>query len=69
MNSIKKILGIIFIFLIGIIVSCGEQNTQSNNDKIKIICTTDVISEAISNILPLNFDVQSLMGPGVDPHT
>ncbi len=69
MNSIIKIPGIIFICLIGITLSCGEQNLQSNKDKIKIICTTDVISEAIKNILPPNFDVQSLMGPGVDPHT
>lgn len=49
-------------------MSCGEKNNPSNNN-INIICTTGVIAEAIGNILPPNFDVTSLMGPGVDPHT
>ncbi|MBB79295.1 MAG: manganese transporter [Crocinitomicaceae bacterium] len=64
----KKIQFSILIFLLAILISCGEVNYQKNQ-KIKVICTTGVIADAISNILPSNFEVKSLMGPGVDPHT
>jgi manganese/zinc/iron transport system substrate-binding protein len=50
-----------------LLFSCGEKNAPSNQ-KIKVTCTTGLIAEAISNILPQNFDISSLMGPGVDPH-
>ena len=56
-----------YIFLISILSSCSETNTKVNNKKI-VICTTGVIADAISNILPSNFEVTALMGPGVDPH-
>lgn len=56
-----------YIFLISILSSCSETNTTVNNKKI-VICTTGVIADAISNILPSNFEVTALMGPGVDPH-
>lgn len=46
--------------------SCGDE--QQSNKK-TILCTTNVIADAISNIVPPSFEVVSLMGPGVDPHT
>jgi len=66
MNLIKKSSLSVFILLLPILLGCGE---KKENKKIKIICTTGVIADAISNILPPNFEVSSLMGPGVDPHT
>ncbi|MAW66285.1 MAG: manganese transporter [Flavobacteriales bacterium] len=64
--SLKQIS--IFFVIIGTAISCNQKNI-SQSEKTKVICTTGVISDAISNILPLNFEVTALMGPGVDPHT
>ena len=56
-----------FILIIGLLLSCGDNKPLS--EKKTVICTTNVIADAISNILPPDFEVKSLMGPGVDPHT
>lgn len=56
------------VLLIAFLLSCRENNI-SKSEKIKVICTTGVIADAIDNILPDDFKVTSLMGPGVDPHT
>ncbi len=56
-------------FLTISLLSCGGNSDYSDNKKIKVICTTGVIADAIQKILPPNFEVTSLMGPGVDPHT
>lgn len=49
--------------------SCGEPGQDLNSDRTQVICTTGLIADAIKNILPKSFEVKSLMGPGVDPHT
>ena len=68
--TLKNIIKIcFFIFLTTTIFSCAEKSNSSNNSNIKVICTTDVIADAINKILPPNFEVNCLMGPGVDPHT
>ena len=59
----------LFSFLTISLLSCGGNSDYSDNKKIKVICTTGVIADAIQKILPPNFEVTSLMGPGVDPHT
>lgn len=56
-------------FLTISLLSCEGNSDYSDNKKIKVICTTGVIADAIQKILPPNFEVTSLMGPGVDPHT
>ena len=58
----------VFFVIIGSVLSCTQKNV-SPNEKTTVICTTGVISDAIGNILPNNFEVIALMGPGVDPHT
>ncbi len=62
---------IYFVLLISsvLLISCGESKSESYSSKTKVICTTGVIADAIDNILPPSFEVKSLMGPGVDPHT
>ena len=62
---------IYFVLLISsvLLISCSESKSESSSSKTKVICTTGVIANAIENILPPNFEVKSLMGPGVDPHT
>lgn len=63
-------LGYWFIILMStiLLLSCGEK-TISTKEKTQVICTTGVIADAMKNILPASFEVNTLMGPGVDPHT
>lgn len=49
-----------------VVFACN--NPQKSNKK-QVICTTGLIADAVQNILPKEFEVSSLMGPGVDPHT
>jgi len=69
MNFKKTIKIFLLSFLTASLLCCAEKNNSSSNKKIKVICTTGVIADAIHKILPSNFEVISLMGPGVDPHT
>lgn len=41
----------------------------TNSNTVKIVCTTNIIGNAIQNIVPPNFEIKTLMGPGVDPHS
>jgi manganese/zinc/iron transport system substrate-binding protein len=56
----------IFILSIFFIGSCGPE--RPDNDKIKVVTTTSILSDICMNILPNHFQVEGLMGPGVDPH-
>lgn len=60
---LKILIALLFIY------SC----TLSNNEeklKIKILATTSIIKDYLDNILPNSeFEVNYLMGPGIDPHT
>ncbi len=68
--SLKNIVKICFFsFLTTTLCSCKENSNPTDNSKIKVICTTDVIADAMRKILPPNYNVDCLMGPGVDPHT
>lgn len=50
-----------------IIVACGNEGKKADHKT--VICTTGTIADAMENILPPSFEVKTLMGPGVDPHT
>lgn len=62
---------VVFVLISSLILfSCsGDPSGNNSSDKTQVICTTGVIADAMSNILPPAFEVKSLMGPGVDPHT
>lgn len=48
----------------------SQQNLyQKNCHKIKIVCTTTLIADAIKHIAGESVECITLMGPGVDPHT
>lgn len=53
------VLSIIFLW------SCS---TDKKVEEKTIVCTTSIIEDVTKNILPSNFEVIALMGPGVDPH-
>ena len=52
-------LSLLFLF------SCASNNLVEEKN---IVCTTSIIYDVTKNIVPNNFRVTSLMGPGVDPH-
>ena len=49
---------------------CKQQqpNERDPEQKIRIVATTGMIQDAVSNIAGKHADVVALMGPGVDPH-
>ena len=55
----------IFLFL-GQFYGCSPASTD--NGKLKIVCTTGIIEDALINMYGEVADVKAIMGPGVDPH-
>jgi manganese/zinc/iron transport system substrate-binding protein len=49
-----------------LLFSCGEPEVKRT--KPYIVTTTGMIADAVKNITDTLFDVEALMGPGVDPH-
>lgn len=49
-------------------VGCNSADTDLSKRKIKVVCTTGMISDLVKNIGGERVDVFGLMGPGVDPH-
>lgn len=52
----------------GLLTGCANQNTNDANALPKIVTTTGMLADAVANIVGDSANVQSLMGPGVDPH-
>lgn len=61
-----KILPLILFLVIGL-TRCNQNDTV-NSGKPKIVVTTGMIGDIVSNIGGDSIDVTALMGPGVDPH-
>lgn len=61
-----------FVFFAFLIFSIGQffgcSPSQTENGKLKIVCTTGIIEDALINMYGEVADVQAIMGPGVDPH-
>jgi len=56
----------ISIFLVGLLsFSCNPKNEEQLTG---IVTTTSILSDIVKNIVPKSINVESLMGPGVDPH-
>ncbi len=67
MSNMKRILFTLLLSISSLFFSCSETQ-KSGNEKIKVIATTGIIGDVLINLLDSNFEVISLMGPGVDPH-
>ncbi|MGE6752340.1 metal ABC transporter solute-binding protein, Zn/Mn family [Rossellomorea sp. NPDC071047] len=66
---LMALVGMIIILAAGLILSgCGATTTGTKNDKIVVTTTIGQIGDAVKNIGGEHVEVQSLMGPGVDPH-
>lgn len=59
---------IIFLLFTSIGLTNCSQNETSESGKQKIVVTTGMIGDIISNIVGDSLEVTALMGPGVDPH-
>jgi manganese/zinc/iron transport system substrate-binding protein len=63
MYRIPLVLSLILLF------ACGEKiDKDSENKPFKIVCTTGMLGDAVQHLAGEQAEVQSLMGPGVDPH-
>lgn len=66
---LMALIGMILILAAGLILSgCGATTTGTKNDKLVVTTTIGQIGDAVKNIGGEHVEVQSLMGPGVDPH-
>jgi len=60
----KKIL--LFLLFLSLFACQNEQKTE--NKRLRIVCTTSMIADALQNITADSAQVIALMGAGVDPH-
>lgn len=56
----------IIAFLLPVLIACKSDNVSN---KRLLVCSTSIIASCISEIVGDDFTVESLMGPGVDPHS
>jgi len=63
----KRVL-IIFTALIGLPFFQGCTTQQNDIQKEFVVCTTNIIADAVRAVLPEDIEVVGLMGEGVDPH-
>lgn len=54
-----------FLYIALIVFSCS---TPNENGKLKIVCTTGIVGDAVRNAVNADCDVFIMMGPGTDPH-
>jgi len=60
---------IISVLVLGLILlGCKVDGNKGADQKLRIVCTTSMISDGIQNIVTDDIEVLSLMGAGVDPH-
>ncbi len=55
------------IILASVLLACRPAEPKVEGEKPLVVCTTDILSDAVSKLLP-GCDVKALMGPGIDPH-
>lgn len=69
-DLLKKFFSLLMILTIGIVMACSpeEGTNEKDEDKIQIVTTIAQIGEPLSVIGEDYLQVESLMGPSVDPH-
>ncbi len=60
------------LLIAGLIAGCGQGSKKAKQDlskrTIKVVATTGMIGDAVSNVGGDRVSVTTLMGPGIDPH-
>ncbi|MFO1444694.1 zinc ABC transporter substrate-binding protein [Bacillus sp. Bva_UNVM-123] len=65
----KRMLGIYLVITLLFLSACGKQSSSTEqSEKLTVTTTTSQIADAVVNIGGEKVEVQSLMGPGTDPH-
>jgi manganese/zinc/iron transport system substrate-binding protein len=54
--------------LFAALAGCGSDDGPRADGRLRVVATTGMIGDAVKNIAGDLVDVQTLMGPGVDPH-
>lgn len=54
--------------LIAFLPACQPSESAGEGGKLRVVCTTGMIADAVANVAGDLAEVESLMGPGVDPH-
>ena len=52
-----------------LVFGCKIDSSQQTNERPVVVCSTSIIADNMQAVLGNEFDVRSLMGPGVDPHS
>ncbi|MFQ3214981.1 MAG: manganese/zinc/iron transport system substrate-binding protein [Marivirga sp.] len=60
--------GLLTVLLVAIIIGSCTGTEKKVRTKPLIVCTTGMIGDAVKNIVGEYADVETIMGPGVDPH-
>jgi manganese/zinc/iron transport system substrate-binding protein len=56
------------ILLMMVMTACTNDTNSPPSNKLRIVCTTGMIGDAIAHIAGDDAVIHTLMGPGVDPH-
>lgn len=71
-SKVRKRISIVLMTALAVLVTgCGNDagtGTSANGDQIRAVATTGMIGDLVHNIGGEHVAVESLMGPGVDPH-
>ena len=59
---------LVFLFIIAFGISGCSSSSQQTSDKPIVVATTSIIADVLTNICGESAEIQSIMGPGVDPH-
>jgi len=69
MKDLKQLKTILLtLFLIFTLSSCKSTQESVTNDQLRIVCTTGMITDVVSQIAEGRAEVIGLMGAGIDPH-
>lgn len=60
----------LLVFLIAsvLLFSCTPAQDESTDGRIKVVCTTSIMTDWVSNVASVNIEVVPLLKVGIDPH-
>src|SRR5690606_2332656 len=64
----KKLIIFMFSLFLIIVAGCSSATATNDDGKIKVVTTIAQIGDVVSEVGGEHVTVQSLMGPGTDPH-
>lgn len=65
---VRTFTGVLFAIFLALFSACKYNSNQWVKKK-RVVVTTGIVGDAIREILPADYEIHVLMGPGVDPHS